>query len=1023
MTKTQSDPRPPSPALFSLLFMGSGFTALSYQVILSRYGQLIVGATAFAISALLVAFMLGLSVGSALGGRWADRTEHPLRLYAVAEGAIGVYGVSFPFLFPHFTELYLSVVPAIGTSSFLARNVVRFALGVGAFGLPTFFMGITTPAFARAVASRRQDSGVWLARLYGWNTFGAALGALATAYVLVPTLGLVGSMTLGAAINFSIAIVAYRRSLPVETTTEDHSRDSDGGSQWAPALGMFLLASFASGFLFFSLEIIWTHLLALLIGNSVYVFGLVLGSVLVGLSMGSVIARRLASSPKRARNWVGVSLASAGLFVILTLGLWDKIPAVFLPLARASPSFAALEGVRFMVALVLMLLPTAAFGITFSLTLHCATVRGAGFAEHVGKVYAVNAIGAVLGALSGPYLFLPKLGSLDSLKALGSLLLLSGGLLILAVASFPRKRLVAGVAISSVLWVPLVPIRWDFTTLNMAAAVYLGDSASDRGRIIYQREDATGGLTSVVKDRETLTLLTNGRFQGDNGDAISIQHRLANIPTLFTPQRERALVIGLGTGVTLAALAAHGFGDMVCAELGQPILEAASRYFSDVNGGIVREPKVRIVHEDGRSVLLEGPDRYDVISVEVTRTQFAGAGSICSTDFYRLASKRLRRDGVLLQWFPIQHLSARNLFVVVNTVRSVFPHVSLWNQGHRAFVVASNQPLQLDLESIRADQKRKDMEPYLSKLSSGSPLELLSDLVVTDNDMDRFLNSMAELLRTKRSVVSTDNWPTLEYETPKDLLDNFSYFHNRATFRRFRSTKPFPFRGAPTSAEESLGQVAFARGWSDPRALARLSALWTQEKQFSGAASQWLFDELTGDEALGIDLGSDPVEDLRDQTEALGRLIAGVGAETFCAPVPRFLSRIDTIPLRVAGHSGVSLDATSPAGAVDGIYDPALTPGWRVRPDGRPVQLDVDFDTPRDVGTINMIVQPIDGLRVRTEILGRDEQGRWHPLVSGSQEADILCGGQRTYRLLGKPGRLTGLRVIVQGEGHSFRVA
>ena len=196
MTKTHSDSRSPSIALLALFFIGSGFSALAYQVILSRYAQLIVGATAYAISALLVAFMLGMSAGAALGGRWADRTDHPLRVYAIAEGAIGLYCISFPVLFPWFTELYLSVVPTIGESTFLARNVVRFALGVGAFVLPTSFMGTTTPAFARAVASHREDSGAWLARLYGWNTFGAALGALTTAYLLVPKLGLVGSMLL-----------------------------------------------------------------------------------------------------------------------------------------------------------------------------------------------------------------------------------------------------------------------------------------------------------------------------------------------------------------------------------------------------------------------------------------------------------------------------------------------------------------------------------------------------------------------------------------------------------------------------------------------------------------------------------------------------------------------------------------------------------------------------------------------------------------------------------------------------------
>ncbi len=156
-----------------------------------------------------------MSLGAAVGGRISDRSRHPLRIYAVAEGAIGLYCLSFPLLFPWLGELYLLLVPEIGASSVLARNLVRFALGVFAFLLPTFFMGITTPAFARAVAFERQDRGAWLARLYGWNTLGAALGALVTAYFLVPKLGLVGSMILATAINFGIALAAYRLSTPV----------------------------------------------------------------------------------------------------------------------------------------------------------------------------------------------------------------------------------------------------------------------------------------------------------------------------------------------------------------------------------------------------------------------------------------------------------------------------------------------------------------------------------------------------------------------------------------------------------------------------------------------------------------------------------------------------------------------------------------------------------------------------------------------------------------------------------------
>ncbi|MGD8895001.1 MAG: spermidine synthase, partial [Acidobacteriota bacterium] len=155
-------PSPTAPApvrpLLAALFVVSGFSAVAYQVVLSRYVQLIVGSTAYAISALLVAFMIGMSAGSALGGRWTDRTTHPLRLYALAEAAIGAYCVAFPAIFPALQAFYLEVAPPI-EGPLGPRNLVRFLLGVAAFVVPSFFMGITTPAYTKALAAGRPDMG------------------------------------------------------------------------------------------------------------------------------------------------------------------------------------------------------------------------------------------------------------------------------------------------------------------------------------------------------------------------------------------------------------------------------------------------------------------------------------------------------------------------------------------------------------------------------------------------------------------------------------------------------------------------------------------------------------------------------------------------------------------------------------------------------------------------------------------------------------------------------------------------
>ncbi|MET0552751.1 MAG: fused MFS/spermidine synthase [Vicinamibacteria bacterium] len=1007
--------RAPSKAVLALCFIGSGFTAVSYQVLLSRYVQLVVGSTAYAVSAILVAFLLGSSIGALAGGRAADRVRHPLRLYAIAEVAIGLYCLAFPALFPLLEEVYVRAAPVLGVASLAERNAFRFAVGVLAFVVPALLMGVTTPAFARAAASGDTGRGQWLVRVYGWNTGGAALGAFATAYLFVPTLGFEGTMTAGAVLNLAIGVLAWVRSEPVEPA----GADAVPTPMAAPAAGpraagwILLLIAAGTGFLSFALEVIWTHLLAILLGNSVYAFGLMLGSLLLGLATGTLIAFRVAARRAHSSAAIGVSLVLAGLAVTSTLGVWDDVPQIFLLLARASPSFAFMEFVRFLVAFLLMVLPTALLGTSFPLILRAAAEDTERLGTRVGAVYSANTVGAIGGALFAPYVLLGTLGSARSLQLLGALLL-ALGVATLGLAAFRFRAAVVALAGSVLVWSALAPAAWNFNTLSTAAAVYLGTSASSQGQIVFQREDPTGGLTTVVEDKGVRTLLTNGKFQGDDSEEVPIQHRAADIPALFTAGRERALVIGLGTGVTLASLAAHGFERVDCAEISNPIVDAARTQFAGVNGGVLDWPHVRLLREDGRSVLVESPQRYDVVSVEISSIWFAGVGAIYSQEFYALARNRLREGGVLLQWFPIHHLSPRNLYVVVNTARSVFPHVSVWTHRHQAFVLASNRPLAVDLEALRADQARTQLQPYLRELDSGSPLELLSDLVVTDREVDGFLDAMARLLQSDRSLVSTDSWPTIEYETPKDILAHFSYFQNRAIFRRFRSRTPFPFRGSPTPEERALARAAHVRGWMDARAVPRLAETWQQAPALSAVAARWLQDELA--------------ESQPDDEAFLGAAAAGLPFAAFapaaggtrCQDLGEAFAADDRVELEVEAAHGLGQPPSAAEAAIDGNASSELGLGWAVTAEGRPPSLDLRLRTPQPVKALNVRVTGADST-VRLRALVRDTAGRWHPLAAGGTRG-APCTGTRVIPVASTEP-IAAVRIEIAGEAQSTKLA
>ena len=1020
-------PEAPPPLAFSdrpvtlgVLFVTSGLCAVAYQVLLGRYVQLIVGATAYAASAVLVAFMLGVSAGSALGGVWSERSDRPLRLYALAEAGIGLYAILFPWLFPLYGELYARLAPPPAAELSAGRMLARFALGVSVFLLPSFLMGATTPAFARAVAATRPDHGRWLARLYGWNTVGGAAGAFLGAYAIVPILGMRLGLAVLAATNLAVAAVAYRLAKSGPTIPESPAAAAGGTEASEPAgrgPRTFLLLAFATGLISFGLEVVWTHLLAVLIGNSSYAFGLMLTAILTGLALGTVAASRLAEPRARALSWIGPCLVLGGLGVVLTIPVWDDVPYLFLALRGRIASFALMEATRFVVALLLMLVPTALLGVSFPLVLRAAVPPdGRRLARHIGLVYSVNTVGAVVGATTGAYVLLASLGSLVALKVLGAALIGTGALAMVALGRRPFERTVAAASLALAVLAVFMPAHWDVEALNLGASIYLGGSGTHKGFVVYHAEDPTGGLTAVIQEGATRTLLTNGKFQGDNSEEVPIQHRLANIPTLFTPGRERALVIGLGTGVTAAAVASHGFRETVCAEISNPIIAAAGAYFADVNGSITRAPGVRILREDGRSVLLETPERYDVISVEVTTIWFAGAGSVYSREFYDLASRRLRRNGVLLQWFPSHHISARNLYVVVNTVRSVFPYVSVWTHRHQGFVVASNQPLAIDLASVRADQSRPSVRPYVRELESGSPLELLSDLVVTDRDVDGFLDELGGLLWVNRSLVATDAWPTLEYETPKDILNNLAYFQNRALFERFRSQTPFAFRGEPTAAERSLVSTAFVRGWHDPRGLPRLAEAWSENAGLGPATSRWLVDHFGNEEGEGSPAGGGVLSDLGRGLPSLATSLRAVARFEGCIPSPSLVPS-DVESLLVADSvRGRALAQSRPQMVVDGVVTEAWSRSFAFTADAGPARLLLRLPRPRPVQRVFVSARALDGGSLRVRILGHGEDGRWYPLTGGGDAADLACTETRVYQLAPTAPPLSGLQVDFQAD-------
>ncbi|TDI45848.1 MAG: hypothetical protein E2P02_06455 [Acidobacteria bacterium] len=1022
-----------------LLFFGSGFGAFVLTALSIYYVEHVLGSTAETRANVLAAFFLAHATGALSASIWSARAERPLRLYALAITALALYGASFPLLLPMFRELYLGLAPSIHESSQAARGAARFGFGLLALGLPAFLTGVSTPTLLHGA-----KRGGLVARL----ALGASLGAWTSAYVLVPALGLLGSMWLVVLIHLVLAFLAYRHAAPVRlegearrafdepeieappiawnklvpvfglvglvltivffrsmlafvlqrpTTVALVSGASLGalllarrGISLRPSFHFFLFLAFVNGYLVCGLGFVWTHLFAVFGERPIPMWGAALAALFLAVACGALLF-----SSGRPRYWIGFALALGGISVLLGMDAWDRIPAFL----AASSDRDVIELGRHIIALGILLLPAVSLGLHLVLTLHAAT-QGSWDVGRLGKAHAALALGAALGAWTFPSLFIPELGSVRTLELFGALLLFAGAIGIYVLANIPRRRLLAAVALSGVFWAPLFPASWEIQTQNVAALMAVPHPASEPSKELFRAEDVNGGLIRVIEARGVKTIFANDRVVGDDAGARRGKHRAAHTATLLTAGRERALLIGVGSGVMLNALAAHGFEEIVCTETSAARIAAAGGAFAEANRDVLNRPELVLLKETARNVLMESADRYDVIAVEA-----GSAGSFFHRrELYALAASRLRRQGVLLSPLSAKAPSARQLLLVVRTARSVFPHVSLWMADGQAFIVSSNEPLRVDLEALRSDRARAEMGPYLDELASGSPLELLDGLVVTDDDMDRFDDALSALSHLGRAELASDDRPIAhEPDEPGP------YVQSRRVFRPFRSSRPIPFRGEPSRFEKALAQAAFTRGWDDPRAVPSLSRLWSDEPTISDAASFWLLDEL-----------SSSVRELHAELDTLGDLLGRADGDTQCQPIPRLVSHADHVPLSVIGSSGASLDGTQPRGALDSIFDPALGKGWTARPEGRAVFLDVALEKPLMLHTVYVVARAIDGAAIRVRLLGRDRSGAWHPLASGG---DVLCMGVRRVRVSEDVPALTTLRVEIQGETIAARVA
>ena len=432
-------------------------------------------------------------------------------------------------------------------------------------------------------------------------------------------------------------------------------------------------------------------------------------------------------------------------------------------------------------------------GLIYPMLLTSRQLEGEGNSHLSGYLSAANSLGCLTGALLGVFVLIPLLGSELSLKVIGLALAAFWLLFLLQERPTPRRlRLAAATAVCAA--AILVSIHWDWETLTAGVGNYYGQKAPEARpapigvssffSFIFRDESVQGGLTTVVRQsiqtpRDTFavrTLYTNGKYEGDDNASgqMNAQFGFSAIPSLFVNHFDRALLIGLGTGHSAAALKHLGYREIDIAEFAPGIVAAARQSFAHLNEGILDDPHTRLLLEDGRNVLLTNRQRaYDLITIEVTSVWFAGATNLYSREFYELARKRLRPDGVLQQWIQLHHIGPHELACALSTLRAVFPYVGLWYYGEQGMIVACAHPLAVD------EARRPELARHFR--SAAVVDELYGSVLVAPNNLTR-------LVKDFHAPINTDHNRWLEYSTPRYQSSSFDWLsHNVRLFSQYRN--------------------------------------------------------------------------------------------------------------------------------------------------------------------------------------------------------------------------------------------
>ena len=757
------------------------------------------GNTHYSIATVLTAFMGGLALGSFLGGKIIDRAFNPLSAYAILEGGIGFYCLLIPSLidlaFPLFQWIYLTL-----GDSYTQASLVRFLVCVGLLIIPAAFMGATLPVLSKFVSQDENYIGKDVGTLYSVNTFGAVVGAWSSAFIFMRLLGVQLTISAVALANIGIAVIIYfvfkpPLKNPIQLSTSSLNQVNSSLKK----RDFLVLLSFAvAGLSALVYQVAWTRILSLLLGSSVYAFSLILAVFILGLALGTLAASRVLEKINDLIKGYGLTQIIIGFSSLLVIPLFGSIPfANRWVYENWGQQFELLQGTNFLIIFGLLFIPTFFMGAQFPIVIKVLATKLETVGKNVGRAYAFNTFGAIVGSFLAGFVLIPILGLQATILSavfinvlLGMCLLVFGSQL-----SFNWKVYFLPGIFFLCVFISTSMVPWDKSVISSGSFMPyriedLKEAEEKKNKVLFFKEGMHTTVTTELSTSGNIFLRVNGKTDASLGLDMRTQLLSGYLPMLFHTNPKSALVIGQGSGITLGAVEQFPLDEINLVEISSAVIEG-SRFFDPFNHEALNDKRLTLLLEDGRNHIALSKNTYDVIVSEPSNPWISGVGALFTVDFFELLKKRLNPGGIACIWVHT-NMSPDSFKSIVHSFAKKFQFVTMWESiaGDDYLLIGSEKEYGLPFEKTKKFLSDEITGKDLAKIGIRNVPDMMSLMIMSREKLMDFSSNAS--LHTDDNSLLEFNAPEYVYKDERDVLVRqlTPFIRLEPNFVKFLNTPP-----------------------------------------------------------------------------------------------------------------------------------------------------------------------------------------------------------------------------------------